>query len=68
MAETVTPGRLLTVRETSERLGVHTRTVERLIARGDLAAVKLGRGRNSPVRVDERDLDEFVYGDPTSAA
>jgi len=62
MSETVTSGRLLRIREVAERLAVSERTVERLIARRELPAVKLGRARTSPIRVDERELEQWVYG------
>jgi len=60
------PRTLLTVKETADRLGISVPTVRRHIRFGRLPAVQLG-GRGSPVRVDERDLDAFVYG-PGDAA
>ena len=54
-------GRLLTLRETAERLHVSVDTVRRRIASGELPAVQLG-GRGAPVRVDERDLQRWLYG------
>jgi excisionase family DNA binding protein len=55
------PGRLLTLRETAERLHVSVDTVRRRIASGDLQAVQLG-GRGAPLRVDERELQVWLYG------
>lgn len=55
--------RLLTVAETANRLGVSVHTVRRHIGSGRLPAVQLG-SRGSAVRVDEGDLDAFVYGLP----
>jgi excisionase family DNA binding protein len=54
--------RLLTVDDVAERLGVSRRTVERKIARGELPAFQLG-GPRSPVRVDERELEEWLYSE-----
>jgi len=53
--------RLLTVDDVAERLGVSRRTVERKIARGELPAFQLG-GPRLPVRVDERELEEWLTG------
>jgi excisionase family DNA binding protein len=58
---------LLTVKETASRLGYHPRTVRRKIERGEIPAVQLG-GKGSAVRVDERDLDRWLYQDPAQAA
>ena len=54
--------RFLTVAEVAKRLHVSEDTVRRRIASGDLPAVQFG-GRRSPVRVDERELEQYVYGD-----
>lgn len=58
--------KLLTVRETADRLRVSVPTVRRHIRHGRLPAVQLG-GRGSAVRIDTRKLDEFVYGNPERA-
>lgn len=47
---------LLTAAEVAEQLRVSTMTVYRLIRRGDLAAVRVGRN----YRVRERDLTTFL--------
>jgi excisionase family DNA binding protein len=52
---------LLSVRDVAERLGVTTKTVRRKIARGQIPAVQLG-GPGSELRVDERELNEWLYG------
>jgi len=38
----VVPARLLTYREVAERLALHPNTVRRLVARGELAKVRVG--------------------------
>jgi excisionase family DNA binding protein len=54
-----TPGTaLLTTAEAAKRLHVHPRTVQRLVERGQLAAVHLG----GAVRYDPRDLDGLIAG------
>lgn len=47
---------LLTTREAAEMLHVHPRTVQRLVERGDLAAVHLG----SAVRFDRSDVGSLI--------
>ena len=49
-------GRLLTVSEVAVDLAIHPKTVRRLVARGELAAVKIG----AAVRVHPADVDAFV--------
>ena len=49
---------LLTVEEVARRLSVATRTVRRLIDRGELPAHRMGR----MVRVSEDDLERFGRG------
>jgi excisionase family DNA binding protein len=52
----------LTTRAAARRLGVCVRTVLRMIRRGDLPAVRLGRGR---YLIDANDLDRvFVEVQP----
>lgn len=53
---------LLTVREVADRLKLSEKSVRRRIASGELPAVRLG-GRGTQLRVDERELDHFIYGD-----
>jgi excisionase family DNA binding protein len=54
---------LLTVREVADRLKLSEKSVRRRIASGDLPAVRLGGSRGTQLRVDERELDQYVYGD-----
>jgi excisionase family DNA binding protein len=53
--------RLLTVPETAERLRLSRQSIYRRIAAGELPAVQLG-GPGTPLRVDERELDAWLYG------
>ena len=56
---------LLTAAEVAEQLRVSTMTIYRLIRRGDLPAVRVGRN----YRVRERDLEAYLEGqvvDPAS--
>lgn len=48
-------GKMLTVRETAERLNVREKTIYAMISRGEIPGYKLGRC----VRVDEQDLAEY---------
>lgn len=47
---------LLTLKEAGERLAVSARTVDRLIKRGELAAVRVG----GQVRIDPRAIETFI--------
>lgn len=67
---TTTRAPLLTIPEVARRLGLHRDTVYRKIQRvyrkiqrGEIPAVRIGRGETGPLRVDERELDQYVYGD-----
>jgi excisionase family DNA binding protein len=64
MGTDVQAPQLLTVREVADRLKLSEKSVRRRIASGELPAVRLG-GRGTQLRVDERELDEYVYGDTT---
>ena len=59
--------RLLTIDQAAERLGLSRRTVEHKIASGEIPALQLG-GKHSPIRVDERELEAWLYRDPEGAA
>jgi excisionase family DNA binding protein len=48
--------RLLTRAEAAERLGLSTKSVDRLLQRGELRAIRLG----AAVRIDPRDLDDLI--------
>lgn len=63
-----TPGRLLTVAEAAERLGTTERFPRRLIAEGRIDSVKLGEGRNGPVRIAESALEAFIAAGTVKAA
>jgi excisionase family DNA binding protein len=60
-------GRLLRVREVAERLDVSKSWAYELIATGRLPAQQLG-GRGYSVRVDEHELERFIYGKDEGAA
>jgi prophage regulatory protein len=62
MGTDVRTPQLLTVREVADRLKLSEKSVRRRIASGELPAVRLG-GRGTQLRVDERELDQYVYGD-----
>jgi excisionase family DNA binding protein len=51
--------RLLTIREVAAYLGVHQGTVRRLVARGDLKAIK---GGHRVLRLNEADVRKFMDG------
>ena len=55
---------LLTVAEVARRLQQSERTVRDKIASGQLPAVKIGTGPRAPLRVDRRELDAWLYGEP----
>lgn len=54
--------KLLTVREVAERLRVSRWTVYRKVESGEIPAVRLGEGKQSPVRIDPAELDEWLRG------
>jgi excisionase family DNA binding protein len=66
MTASVPQRELLTIREAAERLRVSEKTVRRLIRRGELPAVQLG-SKGASVRVDEAELERWLYGDPEAA-
>ncbi len=51
---------LLTRAQAAERLGLSTRTLDRLVAARLVRYVKLGSGRRSPIRFHAADLDEYL--------
>jgi predicted DNA-binding transcriptional regulator AlpA len=57
------PERALKVPEVQERLGNASRySTYGLIASGAIRSVRLGTGRNAPIRVPESAVDEFLSG------
>lgn len=52
---------LLTYQQAAELLQVSDRTVYSLVKSGQLNAVKLGKHRNSPARIERRALDVFIH-------
>jgi excisionase family DNA binding protein len=52
--------RLLTVKQTAVRLGYSESTVRRWIAGGQLPALRLGEGEQSPLRVSNAELEEWL--------
>jgi excisionase family DNA binding protein len=54
--------RLETVSSAAEYLGVSTKTLRRMIARGDLRAFRMG---SRMIRVDRAELDELLRPIPT---
>jgi excisionase family DNA binding protein len=57
---TTATDRLLTVAQAAEILGTTQRFPRRLIAEGRITFVKLGEGRNGPVRIPESALIAFI--------
>jgi excisionase family DNA binding protein len=52
----------LTIQEVAETMGVCTETVYRMVGRGDLAAVRLGRGPRPRIRIPRENLSALVSG------
>jgi excisionase family DNA binding protein len=59
MSLTDVQGRLLTIDEVAERLGLSRRTVERKIATGEIPSLQLG-GPRTAIRVDALELAEWL--------
>jgi excisionase family DNA binding protein len=59
---------LLTAREVAERLHLSPSTVRRRIADGEIPAVRLGVGPQSPVRIDADDLERWLFAPPPQPA
>lgn len=58
-APTKALGRLLSLREAAERLNLSVHTLHRMIARGQLHAIRLGHGRGV-LRVTEAELERII--------
>lgn len=59
---------LLTVREVADRLRLNPETVRVMARRGDLASVRVGRGRTAAYRFPESAIDAYLTGHKTSTA
>ena len=55
--------KLMTVAEVAAKLDLSIWSVYRKIEDGTIPAIKLGSGKRSPVRVDPRELDEWLRED-----
>jgi excisionase family DNA binding protein len=53
--------RLLRLDEAAERLGVSTITVRRRVHSGELPAVRLGPSDRYPIRIDESELERWLF-------
>ena len=58
--------RVLTPAEVRDRIRASRNTTYALIASGAIRSVRLGDGRNSPIRVPESAIDDFLAGRPSS--
>jgi excisionase family DNA binding protein len=58
--------RLLTVKETATRLGLHPQTVRTKILRGEIPAVQLG-GPGTSIRVDPAELELWLRDEGEAA-
>ncbi len=57
-------GRLLAVPEVAVRTGLGISTVRRKIAEGEIPALRLGRKKGTSIRVDEAELERWLFSDP----
>ncbi len=57
------PQRLLKPSQVAGQLQMSVFSVYRMIARGDLPAVRLGTSARAPLRVDPDELERFLYGE-----
>ncbi len=53
--------RLLTVAEVAERLGLSPMSVYRRVWAGEIPALKLGSTRRAALRIQEDELDAWLY-------
>ncbi|MHB8579141.1 MAG: helix-turn-helix domain-containing protein [Ignavibacteriaceae bacterium] len=49
-----------TRQEVAKSLRVHVRTIDRWLRSGVLKGYKFGDGENAKVRIDKREVDEFL--------
>lgn len=59
--------RLLTLKEAATFTGLHPDTLWRKVRRGEVPAIQLG-GRGTSIRIDERELERWLYSRPGEAA
>ncbi len=59
--------RLLTVNEAAKRCRVSKPHVYRLVASGEIPAVRVGAGAG-PIRIDAGELEAWLYAEPGDAA
>lgn len=52
----------LSMGEVASQLGLCVRSIERYIERGDLDAIKIGKAKNAPVRIQQLEVDRFKFG------
>lgn len=53
-------GWLMNIEEAAHMLGVHKQTVRNWVRDHKINYVRLGTGKNTPIRFDPKDLEEFV--------
>lgn len=58
---------LLTVREVADRLRLNPETVRVMARRGDIASVRVGRGRTAAYRFTASSIDAYLAGHKTAA-
>ena len=61
------PTQLLSLYDVAARLNVSRATVYRMVQDGRLPTLQLG-GPRAPFRVDEREFEQWLYGEPREAA
>ena len=60
--------RLLTVGEAALVLRQSPRSVRDKIARGEIPALRVGSGPRAPFRIDQDELERWLYSDPKETA
>ncbi|MCR6706579.1 MAG: helix-turn-helix domain-containing protein [Cellulomonas sp.] len=66
-AETAAAARLLLVPEVAAQLRESDWTVRQLIRRGDLVAIRVGRGRRGAYRIEQSAVDAFLSARRTAS-
>lgn len=62
-----TETRLISIADAARLAGVSYLTIWRATRRGELPVYKIGE-QTGPLRIDRRELTEWIYGDPEGAA